>query len=220
MPITRQQLCEIGAKRARLAWIGVEDVVPLVRVLFKVVQFRPRRLDVLVRAQAQAAKSGPAERIVRVQALAVNLAASEKLRLERHYTGNIDAYQNYLEGRYEEFTFTREGMNKAIAYFDHAIADDPSYALAYAGLADAYTTESDWLLAPKEALPKAESAPNTSSSTLVSTALITWVPLRRANRSSMHLWSDPAARFRNSPPQDRLAQPCDRSVCLGLRRNQ
>jgi TolB-like protein/DNA-binding winged helix-turn-helix (wHTH) protein/Flp pilus assembly protein TadD len=93
-----------------------------------------------------------------VQALAVNLAASEKLRLERHYTGNIDAYQNYLEGRYEEFTFTREGMNKAIAYFDHAIADDPSYALAYAGLADAYTTESDWLLAPKEALPKAESA--------------------------------------------------------------
>jgi DNA-binding winged helix-turn-helix (wHTH) protein/TolB-like protein/Tfp pilus assembly protein PilF len=93
-----------------------------------------------------------------VQALAVNLAASEKLQLERHYTGNIDAYQNYLEGRYEEFTFTREGMNKAIVYFNHAIADDPSYALAYAGLADAYTTESDWLLAPKEALPKAESA--------------------------------------------------------------
>lgn len=93
-----------------------------------------------------------------VQALAVNLAASEKLQLERHYTGNIDAYQNYLEGRYEEFTFTREGMNKAIAYFNHAIADDPSYALAYAGLADAYTTESDWLLAPKEALPKAEAA--------------------------------------------------------------
>ena len=93
-----------------------------------------------------------------VQALAVNLAATEKLQLERHYTGNIDAYQNYLEGRYEEFTFTRDGMNKAIAYFDHAIADDPSYALAYAGLADAYTTESDWLLAPKEALPKAEAA--------------------------------------------------------------
>jgi DNA-binding winged helix-turn-helix (wHTH) protein/TolB-like protein/Flp pilus assembly protein TadD len=93
-----------------------------------------------------------------VQALAVNLAASEELQLKRHYTDNIDAYQNYLEGRYAEFTFTREGMNKAIAYFNHAIADDPSYALAYAGLADAYTTESDWLLAPKEALPKAEAA--------------------------------------------------------------
>jgi TolB-like protein/DNA-binding winged helix-turn-helix (wHTH) protein/Flp pilus assembly protein TadD len=93
-----------------------------------------------------------------VQALAVNLAAQDKQRLERHYTENIDAYRNYLEGRYSEFTFTRDGMNKAIAYFDHAIADDPSYALAYAGLADAYTTESDWTLSPREALPKAEAA--------------------------------------------------------------
>lgn len=93
-----------------------------------------------------------------VQALAVNLAGQEKLRLDRHYTENIDAYRNYLEGRYAEFTFTREGMNKAIECFSHAVADDPSYALAYAGLADAYTTESDWLLAPAEALPKAEAA--------------------------------------------------------------
>lgn len=93
-----------------------------------------------------------------VQALAVNLAAQEKKQLERHYTENVDAYRYYLEGRYSEFIFTRDGMNKAIAYFDHAIADDPSYALAYAGLADAYTTESDWLLSPREALPKAEAA--------------------------------------------------------------
>jgi len=93
-----------------------------------------------------------------VQALAVNLAGEEKLRLQRHYTENIDAYRSYLEGRYEEFTFTRNGMNKAIEYFSHAIADDPSYALAYAGLADAYTTESDWLFSPREALPKAEAA--------------------------------------------------------------
>jgi TolB-like protein/Tfp pilus assembly protein PilF len=93
-----------------------------------------------------------------VEAMAVNLAGDQKLRLQRHYTENIDAYRNYLEGRYEEFTFTRTGMNKAIEYFSHAISDDPSYALAYAGLADAYTTESDWLLSPREALPKAEAA--------------------------------------------------------------
>jgi tetratricopeptide (TPR) repeat protein len=49
-------------------------------------------------------------------------------------------------------------MNQAIGYFDRAISQDPSYALAYAGLADAYTTESDWLLSPREALPKAEAA--------------------------------------------------------------
>lgn len=92
------------------------------------------------------------------QALSLNLAAEEKRQLDRHYTENIDAYRNYLEGRYEEFTFTPDGMNQAIDYFDHAIADDPSYALAYAGLADAYTTESDWLLSPRNALPKADAA--------------------------------------------------------------
>lgn len=92
------------------------------------------------------------------QALAVNLANQQKLQLGRHYTENIDAYRNYLKGRYAEFTFTRDGMQQAIEYFDHAIADDPGYALAYAGLADAYTTESDWLLAPREALPRAEAA--------------------------------------------------------------
>lgn len=92
------------------------------------------------------------------QALAVKLAGSERLQLQRHYTENIDAYRNYLMGRYEEFTFTRDGMNKAVDYFNRAIADDPGYALAYAGLADAWTTESDWLLAPREALPKADAA--------------------------------------------------------------
>jgi len=92
------------------------------------------------------------------EALAINLAASEKIQLQRHYTDNIDAYRNYLMGRYEEFTFTRDGMNKAIDYFNRAIADDPGYALAYAGLADAWTTESDWLISPREALPKADSA--------------------------------------------------------------
>jgi DNA-binding winged helix-turn-helix (wHTH) protein/TolB-like protein/Tfp pilus assembly protein PilF len=92
------------------------------------------------------------------KALAIKLADSEKLQLQRHYTENMDAYRNYLMGRYEEFTFTREGMNKAIDYFNRAIGDDPGYALAYAGLADAWTTASDWLLPPREALPKADAA--------------------------------------------------------------
>ncbi|HWB99812.1 MAG TPA: winged helix-turn-helix domain-containing protein [Bryobacteraceae bacterium] len=92
------------------------------------------------------------------QALALNLGASEKLQLQRHYTDNIDAYRNYLMGRYQEFTFTRDGMNKAIDYFNRAISEDPGYALAYAGLADAWTTESDWLISPREAMPKADAA--------------------------------------------------------------
>jgi len=93
-----------------------------------------------------------------VEALALKLAADEKREIARHETEDIDAYRDYLEGRYAEFTFTPDGMYKAIDYFSRAIASDPGYALAYAGLADAYTTESDWLLAPAEALPKAEAA--------------------------------------------------------------
>jgi len=92
------------------------------------------------------------------QALAVRLAQGEKQRLDRRYTANLDAYRNYLDGRYSEFRFTPDGLNQAIVYFDRAIQIDPSYALAYAGLADAYTTASDWVLSPRETLPKAEAA--------------------------------------------------------------
>jgi TolB-like protein/DNA-binding winged helix-turn-helix (wHTH) protein/Tfp pilus assembly protein PilF len=92
------------------------------------------------------------------QALVAHLGSEDRERLARHYTENIDAYRNYLEGRYEEFTFTPDGMHKAIEHFNRAIAVDPGYALAYAGLADAYTTESDWLLPPREAMPKADAA--------------------------------------------------------------
>ena len=92
------------------------------------------------------------------QALALRLADEDKKRIEHHYTENIEAYRNYLEGLYGEFAFTRDGMNQAVEHFNRALTLDPGYALAYAGLADAYTTESDWLLAPKDALPKAESA--------------------------------------------------------------
>ncbi len=92
------------------------------------------------------------------QALAVKLAQDEKQRLDRRYTSNLEAYRNYLNGRYAEFRFTPDGLNQAIAYFDRAIAIDPSYALAHAGLADAYTTASDWVLSPREALPKAEAS--------------------------------------------------------------
>ena len=56
------------------------------------------------------------------QALAVKLAQDEKQRLDRRYTSNLEAYRNYLNGRYAEFRFTPDGLNQAIAYFDRAIA--------------------------------------------------------------------------------------------------
>lgn len=93
-----------------------------------------------------------------VAALPVELAGQDKKQLARNYTANAEAYQNYVKGRYAEFQFTPEGLNTAIGYFNRAIALDPGYALAYAGLADAYTTASEGSLSPREALPKAEAA--------------------------------------------------------------
>lgn len=92
------------------------------------------------------------------QALAVKLGGQEQKEMARHYTSNIEAYRDYVQGRYFEFQFTPGGLNQAIWEFDRAIELDPSYALAYAGVADAYTTASDWVLPPREALPNAESA--------------------------------------------------------------
>jgi len=92
------------------------------------------------------------------QALAVKLAEGEKQRVDKRYTANLDAYRYYLEGRFSGFQFTPDGLQRSIGYFGRAIAIDPSYALAYSGLADAYTTASDWVLPPREAMPKAEAA--------------------------------------------------------------
>src|SRR2546430_17495790 len=51
-------------------------------------------------------------------------------------TGNLDAYHLYLKGRY--YLAQRGlGLKKALECFDQALALDPQYALAYAGLADA-----------------------------------------------------------------------------------
>ena len=72
---------------------------------------------------------------------------------------NLEAYDRYLKGRYHWQRWRTEGAEKAIASFNQAIAADPRYAPAYAGLADSYT----WLgffsaVAPNEAMPKARQA--------------------------------------------------------------
>lgn len=91
-------------------------------------------------------------------ALALRFGGEERKELARHYTDNIEAYRDYVQGRYFAFQFTPGGLKQALWEFNRAIELDPGYALAYAGLADAYTTASDWVLPPREALPKAESA--------------------------------------------------------------
>jgi pentatricopeptide repeat protein len=72
------------------------------------------------------------------QQLKVQMTAGEKQRIDESRTGNLEAYTLYLRARSFRNLWTEESLRKAIAYFAQAIASDPNYALAYAGMADAY----------------------------------------------------------------------------------
>jgi TolB-like protein/Tfp pilus assembly protein PilF len=80
------------------------------------------------------------EAIVRqiVQALAVELDATDAAEIAARPTEDLDAYDLYLQGRFSFSKRTRAGLEGAILFFDSALARDAKYALAYSGLADTY----------------------------------------------------------------------------------
>ena len=73
------------------------------------------------------------------RSLVSKLTAEQHQRLVRHYTENTEAYQAYIKGRYFWNKRSDDGLKKAIEYFKQAIELDPSYALAYSGMADCYS---------------------------------------------------------------------------------
>ena len=81
-------------------------------------------------------------------ALKLKLTSAQKKGLGRRYTENAEAYQLYLKGRYHWNKRTEDGIKKSIEYFEQAIALDPNYALAYAGLADAYNLMASYSAKP------------------------------------------------------------------------
>ena len=68
--------------------------------------------------------------------------------IARRYTDNLTAYGLYLRGRYAWNKRSQEGVTEAIEYFEKAIAEDPAYALAYTGLADAVALHVDYRSVP------------------------------------------------------------------------
>ena len=71
-------------------------------------------------------------------ALELTLSADEKSRVEKKATASAEAYNHYLLGRFNVNKWSETNVLKAIEHFNEAIERDPGYALAYAGLADAY----------------------------------------------------------------------------------
>jgi len=91
--------------------------------------------------------------------LKVRLVKKEKKALNQKSTENIEAFRMYLKGRYYWNKRTKEGLEKGVAYFQEAIEEDPTFALAYSGLADAFIILGDYNhLLPQEAYPKARAA--------------------------------------------------------------
>jgi serine/threonine-protein kinase len=94
-----------------------------------------------------------------VSALALRLNQDEKRKLTQRYTENVEAYHQYLRGRYHISKLTQPGIRKSIEFFQQAIDIDPTYALAYAWVAEAYRRlpiTSD--VAPMDAFPKVKAA--------------------------------------------------------------
>src|SRR5688572_13121277 len=71
--------------------------------------------------------------------LRARLSGVDERKVTKSYTANPEAYQLYLQGRYFWNKRNEVDIRKSLDYFQKAIDKDPTYALAYAGLADAYT---------------------------------------------------------------------------------
>ena len=85
-----------------------------------------------------------------VDKLKVRLLGEEQAKLVNRHTENLDAYNLYLRGRWFWNKRTDEGLGKAIVCFEDAIEIAPDYALAYAGMADAYNDLLNYSLSPPE----------------------------------------------------------------------
>jgi serine/threonine protein kinase/TolB-like protein/Tfp pilus assembly protein PilF len=86
------------------------------------------------------------------------LTGSEKQQATKQGTQNAEAYQLYVKGRYYWNKRTLPDVKTAVSYFDQAIDKDPSYALAYSGLADAYGVMASEGGDPNDVLPKSNAA--------------------------------------------------------------
>ncbi len=91
--------------------------------------------------------------------LRLKLSGLEQSRVGNPHTSSAEAYELYLKGRFYWNKRTGESLKKSVDYFNQAIEKDPTYALAYVGLADAYIVIPYFsVYRPQEAYPRAKAA--------------------------------------------------------------
>jgi serine/threonine protein kinase/tetratricopeptide (TPR) repeat protein len=93
------------------------------------------------------------------EALRLKLTGEQKKKLRKGPTVNAEAYQEYLRGRHHWHNWGPESFQRAVEHFERALAFDPEYAMAYAGLGQAYGAMSYYgLMRPAEGFPRARAA--------------------------------------------------------------
>ncbi len=91
------------------------------------------------------------------QALQITLKPAETRQLAKAGTDDLEAYNAYLQGLYHYNTWSKEGLEKSIEYFEQAIARDPNFANAYAAMAFSNGMLAEFgYLPPDEGLSKGE----------------------------------------------------------------
>ncbi len=90
-----------------------------------------------------------------VDALKIRLAGDAELAVP---TTNLEAYNNYLKGRFFFNRDTEPGLRKSLDLYQHVLLQDPGYARAYAGIADCWCSLADDWVAPDDAYPRAKAA--------------------------------------------------------------
>ncbi len=92
------------------------------------------------------------------QEIQAKLTPEENLRASRKRQVDPEAYDDYLRGLYFWHKFTAAGMTRAAEYFEKSVQKDPSYALGYAWLANAYGMLAEFVGPPSDFMPKSKEA--------------------------------------------------------------
>lgn len=92
-------------------------------------------------------------------AIEIDLTSEERSLLAKRYTSSNAAHEAYVKGRISWNRRTAKDLTEAARHFETAVREDPTYALAYVGLADTYSLLADYGGAePREAYEKARTA--------------------------------------------------------------
>ncbi len=93
------------------------------------------------------------------QSLRLKLSGEDQEKLAKRYTKDAEAYELYLKGRYFWNKRNEDGFRNGIEYFKRAEEKDPTFALAFSGLADSYALLCDiGVVRPVDEMPKAKAA--------------------------------------------------------------